>query len=180
MSPHDLKTSGLRHYHAERYAEAATAFAQATAGFEAIGDPAGAAEMRNNLCVVRLAQHDWAGALAAVEGTPEVFRALGDQLREAQAIANLAAAHDGAGHVEPAAELYVQAIDLFGQLGESETRAACFKKLSALQIKLGRQMQALASMHSGLNLSADLSPQEKLLKEMIDKAVGLMGGSLPK
>jgi hypothetical protein len=52
--------------------------------------------------------------------------------------------------------------------------------LSALQIKLGQQMQALASMHSGLSLSAELSPKEKMLKEMIDKAVKLMGGSLPK
>jgi len=180
MSPQALKDSGLRHYRAERYAEAAAAFVQAAAGFEAAGDSAGAAEMRNNLCVVRLAQSDWDGALAAVAGTPEVFRALGDRLREAQAVANLAAAHDGAGHVTQAAELYTQAIDLFGQLGETETRAACFKKLSALQIKLGQQMQALASMHSGLNLSAELSPKEKMLKQMIDKAVKLMGGSLPE
>lgn len=179
MSPHDLQASGLRHYRAERYAAAAAAFAEAALGFEAAGDNASAAEMRNNLGVVRLALEDWAGALAAVAGTPDVFRAHGDRLREAQAIANLAAAHDGAGHVEQAAELYVQAVDLFGQLGETETRAACFKKLSALQIKLGQQLQALASMHSGLNLSAELSPQEKLLKEMIDKAVKLMGGSLP-
>ncbi|MCS6909647.1 MAG: tetratricopeptide repeat protein [Anaerolineales bacterium] len=180
MSPHDLKASGLNHYRAERYAEAAAAFAEAATGFEAAGDRANAAEMRNNLCVVRMAQNDWVGALEAVEGTPEVFRALGDRLREAQALANLAAAHDGAGHVEQAADLYVQAIDLLGQLGETETRAACFKKLSALQVKLGQQLQALASMHSGLNLSTELSPKEKMLKEMIDKAVKLMGGSLPK
>jgi tetratricopeptide (TPR) repeat protein len=180
MSPHDLQASGLSHYRAERYPEAAAAFAEAAAGFESAGDRASAAEMRNNLCVVRLALEDWAGALAAVEGTPQVFQAQGNRLREAQAIANLAAAHDGAGHVEQAAAFYVQAIDLFGQLGETETRAACFKKLSALQIKLGQQMQALASMHSGLSLSAELSPKEKMLKEMIDKAVKLMGGSLPK
>ena len=63
--------------------------------------------------------------------------------------------------------LFEQAVDLFGQLGEQENRAACFKALSALQVKQGQQLQALASMHSGLNLSANLSPREKALKGML-------------
>jgi tetratricopeptide (TPR) repeat protein len=104
-----------------------------------------------------------------------MFRALGDRMREAQAVANLAAAHDGAGHVEQAAELYEQAIDLFGALSEKENRAACFKKLSALQIKRGQQLQALASMRSGLNLSSELSVKEKTLKTMLDKAMKMIG-----
>lgn len=177
MTPHELKDRGFQLYRAEHYAEAARAFEDAARAFEALGDRAAAAEQRNNACVVRLAQKDWAGALAAVEGTPEIFRALGDKLRAAQAIANLAAAHDGAGHVEEATELYIQAIDQFGALGEKETRAACFKKLSALQIKLGQQMQALASMRSGLNLSnsGELTAKEKALKELLDKAMKMMG-----
>jgi tetratricopeptide (TPR) repeat protein len=96
-------------------------------------------------------------------------------MREAQAVANLAAAHDGAGHVEQAAELYGQAIDLFGALNEKENRAACFKKLSALQIKQGQQLQALASMRSGLNLSSELSAKEKTLKTMLDTAMKMIG-----
>jgi tetratricopeptide (TPR) repeat protein len=175
MAPDDLKQRGLAHYQAERYAEAASAFAEAAAALESAGDHGAAAEMRNNLCVALMAQNNWDEALAAVQGTPEAFRALGDRLREGQAVANLAAAHDGAGHVEQAAEAYVQAIDLLGQAGDPETRAACFKKLSALQIKLGQQMQALASMRSGLNLSSELAPKEKLLKELLNKAMRMMG-----
>lgn len=178
-SAHDLREAGLQHFRAERLPAAATAFAEAAALYEAAGDLAAAAELRNNLCVVRMALNDWPGALSAVEGTPEIFARLNDPLRAAQAVANQAAAQDGAGNVEAAAALYLRAIEQLGALGEKDTRAACFKKLSALQIKLGQQMQALASMHSGLNLSAELSPKEKMLKEMIDKAVKLMGGSLP-
>jgi tetratricopeptide (TPR) repeat protein len=176
MSPSELKEQGLKHYRAERHAEAAQAFAEAAQSYEAAGDRANAAELRNNVCVVKMAMNDWSGALAAVEGTPEVFHALGDALREARAIANLAAAHDGAGHVEQAAELYMEAIDMFGALGETETRAACFKKLSALQIKLGQQMQALASMRSGLTLASELSPKEKMLKDLLDRAMKMIGG----
>jgi tetratricopeptide (TPR) repeat protein len=175
MTPDQLKELGLQHYRAERFAEAAQAFAEAAQALTAAGQAGAAAEMRNNLCVVRLAQADWPGALAAVEGTPPVFQAAGDVLRQGQAWANLAAAHDGAGHVEQAAEAYLQAIDLLGQAGDTETRAACFKKLSALQVKLGQQMQALASMRSGLTLSPELTAKEKLLKELLDKAMRLLG-----
>jgi tetratricopeptide (TPR) repeat protein len=177
MTPQELKDQGLRFYRAEQYAEAAQTFDQAAQAFEAAGDRAAAAEQRNNVCVVKMAQQDWAGALAAVEGTPEVFTSLGDPLRAAQAVANLAAAHDGAGHVEQAVELYIRAIDQFGALGEKETRAACFKKLSALQIKLGQQMQALSSMRSGLNLTNPeaLTAKEKALKDLLDKAMKMMG-----
>ncbi len=177
MSPHELKDRGLQLYRAEHYTEAAQAFEQAAQAYEAAGDRANASEQRNNVCVVKLAQQDWAGALAAVEDTPDIFRALGEPLREAQATANLAAAHDGAGHVEQAVELYIQAIDQFGALGEKENRAACFKKLSALQIKLDQQVQALTSMRSGLNLAnpAELTAKEKALKELLDKAMKMMG-----
>jgi len=179
MTAHELKDQGLRHFRAERLAEAATAFTEAQRQFEAAGDRAAAAEMRNNLCVIHMAQEDWPAAIAVVAETPETFRELGDAMREAQALANLAAAHDGAGHIDQAAELYVQAIDRFGQLGERDTRAACFKKLSNLQVKQGNKLQALASMRSGLNLSTELSAQEKVLKEALDKATRLMGGNLP-
>jgi tetratricopeptide (TPR) repeat protein len=179
MTAHELKEQGLRHFRAERLAEAATAFTEAQRQFEAAGDRAAAAEMRNNLCVIHMAQEAWPAAIAVVAETPETFRELGDSMREAQALANLAAAHDGAGHIDQAAELYVQAIDLFGQLGERDTRAACFKKLSNMQVKQGNKLQALASMRSGLNLSSELSAQEKVLKEALDKATRLMGGNLP-
>lgn len=177
MSPEQLKDLGLKHYRAEQYAQAAQAFEAAAQALEQAGDQGAAAEMRNNLCVVRLAQADWEGALAAVAGTPETFRRLGDLLREGQATANLAAAHDGAGRLEPAAAGYLQAIDLLGRAGDQETRAACFKKLSALQIKLGQQMQALASMRSGLNLSpdSDLNAKEKRLKDLLNRAMKMMG-----
>ena len=170
-----LREQGLLHYQAECFAEAALEFDMAARAYQESGEFATAAEMRNNLCVIRMAQADWPGAVEAVSGTAEVFHDCGDGVREAQAIANLAAARDGAGEVETAAELYVQAIDLFGQLGEREVRSACFKKLSALQVKQGQQLQALASMRSGLHLSDELTPREKTLKALLNKAMRMMG-----
>jgi len=173
-SPTELKEAALHSFQADHLPEAAEKFAAAAQAFADVGDQSAAAEMMNNVCVVRLAEKNWDAALAAVEGTPKVFHALGDRLREAQALSNLAAAHDGAGHLDRAAELYTQAIDLFAQLGEKENRAACLKALSALQIKQGKQFQALASMQAALNHVPQPSVREKTLKGLLDQAMRLI------
>jgi tetratricopeptide (TPR) repeat protein len=174
-TPAELKEQGLVFYRKEQFAEAAERFAQAASAYDALADPLAAAEARNNLCVVRLAQQDWDGALAAVEGTPQTFAAAGDRLRQAQAIANLANAHDGAGRLAQAAEYYEQAIDMFTELGETETRAACWKALSGVQLKQDKKLQAMASMQAGLKLAPKLSAREKTLKGLLDQAFKLMG-----
>ena len=171
----ELKEQGLAFYRQEQYAEAAERFAQSAEAYTAQAEPLAAAEARNNLAVVRLAQQDWQAALAAVEGTPQVFAAAGDRLRQAQAIANLANAHDGAGHLDPASDNYERAIELFTELGETDTRAACWKALSGVQIKQDKKLQAMASMQAGLKLAPKLSGREKTLKGLLDQAFKLMG-----
>ena len=173
-SPSQLKDQGLAYYQKDQLAEAADCFAQAASAYDAQAEPLSAAEARNDLAVVRLAQQDWAGALAAVEGTPQVFAAAGDRLRQAQAIANLANAHEGAGHVDQAGDCYEQAIEMFTELGETETRAACWKALSGIQVKQDKKLQAIASMQAGLKLSPKLSAREKTLKGLLDQAIKLM------
>jgi tetratricopeptide (TPR) repeat protein len=168
------KAQGLEFFQQDKLAEAAEKFSEAARLYETEGQPVAAAEMKNNLCVVRLAEKDWPAALAAVEGTPEFFAQTNLPLRRAQALSNLAAAHDGAGHLDQAAALYEQAIDLYKEQGDTENRVACWKALSNLQIKQDNKLQALASMEAGLNLQPELSPREKTLKGLIDKAFKLM------
>ena len=172
----EIQEQGLAHFRADRLADAGDSFAAAAEAFMSQDESLKAAEARNNLCVVRLAEQNWEAALAAVSGTPETFAAAGDQMRRAQAISNLAAAHAGAGHLDEAAQLYEQAIDLFTELGENENRAACYKALSAVQIKQDNKLQAMASMRSGLNLTPKLSAREKTLRGLLDKAFKLIGG----
>lgn len=171
-----LKETGLSYFRLDQYADAAQRFTEAAAAFEADGQPLDAAEMRNNVCVVRLAQKDWPAALAAVEGTPAVFQAAGDATRHAHAVGNLARALEGVERLEEAATAYEQAIDLYAALGpaENENRAACYKALSGIQIKQDKKFQALASMQSGLNLTKALSPKEKTLKGLLDQVFKLM------
>lgn len=172
-----LKETGLSYFRLDQYRDAAARFTEAAAAFEAEGQPSDAAEMRNNLCVVRLAEKDWPSALAAVAGTAEVFRATGDATRQAHAVGNLARALEGVERLDEAASTYEQAIELYSALGaaENENRAACYKALSGLQIKQDKKYLALASMHSGLNLTHTLSTKEKTLKGLLDQVFKLMG-----
>lgn len=172
-----LKDTGLSYFRLDQYADAAARFAEAAAAFEADGQPLDAAEMRNNLCVVRLAEKDWPAALAAVEGTPAIFHAAGDATRAAHAVGNLARALEGVERLDEAAATYEQAIALYSALGpaEDENRAACYKALSGIQVKQDKKFQALASMQSGLNLTQTLSAREKTLKGLLDQAFKLMG-----
>jgi tetratricopeptide (TPR) repeat protein len=171
-----LKETGLSYFRLDQYADAAARFAEAAAAFEADQLPLEAAEMRNNLCVARLAQEDWPAALAAVEGTAEAFHAAGDATREAHAIGNLARSLEGVGRLDEAAAAYEQAITLYTALGDGqdENRAACYKALSGIQIKQDKKFQALASMQSGLNLTHTLSKREKTLKGLLDQVFKLM------
>ncbi len=172
-----LKDTGLSYFRLDQYADAAARFTEAAAAFEADGQPVDAAEMRNNLCVVRLAEKDWPAALAAVEGTAEIFRAAGDATRQAHAVGNLARALEGVERYDEAATVYEQAIDLYSALGaaENDNRAACYKALSGVQVKQDKKYLALASMQAGLNLTQTLSPKEKTLKGLLDQVFKLLG-----
>src|SRR3990172_8550309 len=104
MRPEELKAQGLAHFQADRLPQAADSFRQAAQAYQERGDQLAAAEMRNNAGVAHLGHEQWTEALAAVEGTPEVFRAGGDRLRQAQALANQAAALEGLGRAPEASQ----------------------------------------------------------------------------
>jgi hypothetical protein len=53
------------------------------------------------------------------------------------------------------------------------------QSLAALQLRTGRQLQAAASMQAGLEDAEILSPQQKLLKKLLDWPMRLLGGSHP-
>jgi tetratricopeptide (TPR) repeat protein len=170
----ELKDQGLQLFREDKLAEAAAKFEEAAQLYEAAGDAVASAEMHNNLCVVRLAEKNYDAALSAVQGTPALFAQHGLKLRQAQAIGNLANALDGAGQLDEAARRYEEAIDLYKELGDTENRAACWKALSNLQIRQDDKLQSLASMQNALSLQSQLSPKEKTLKGLIDKAFTLM------
>lgn len=172
----DFSRRAAADYQAGRYAQAAALYLQAAQSADAAGDGLTAAEMRNNCSVARLQAGDAAGALEVVEGTDAIFDAAGDVRRQAMALGNCASALDDLKETARAETRYLAAIDLFERCGEKEMRALLLKRLSALQMRSGRQVQAMASMQSALDGEAKLAPREKLLKGLLGKVFRMLGG----
>jgi hypothetical protein len=120
--------------------------------------------MGNNLCVALIQDNRPEDALAAVEGTWEVFHARGDDLRAAQAYGNLATAQEACGDLNGAEKAYSKAARLLGKAGDEEARAQTLAALSRLQLKQGKPVQAVSSMQSGLEGSSRLSIGKRFLR----------------
>jgi tetratricopeptide (TPR) repeat protein len=143
---------------------AAQLFAEARDAFGHDGDDLKSAEMSNNLCVALLQDKRPEEALAAVEGTWDVFLSQGDELRAAQAYGNLASAEEACGDLANAEKAYGKAARLLEKAGDEEARAQTLAALSRLQLKRGKPVQAVTSMQSGLEGSSRLSIGRRFLR----------------
>ena len=130
-------------YQQSDYDTAARLFRTAADGYQARGNGLLAAEMANNLSVTLLQNGDAQSAYEAAQGTDAVFEDNGDQLKTAMALGNQAAALDALNRLQEAEELYQRSADLLAKLGETELRAQVMQSISALQLRSGRQLEAL-------------------------------------
>lgn len=167
-SPDRLAKDGKAAYQRGEFAEAGSKFEAARSAYEAAGANLDAAEMANNCSVAYLQAGDGEKALQVVEGTPEVFEQAGDPRRYGMALANRAAALEALERSEEAVEAYLLASKVLEQAGEDQLRAQVMQSLSMLQYNMGRQLQALASMHSGLEGVNRPSPKQKMLKKLLN------------
>ena len=159
--------AGNKAYQNGDYPSAANYFEKAWKAYSDSGDTINAAEMANNLSVVRLKMNDGAGALSASQGTEKIFEEIQDVKRHAIALGNQAAALELLGESEQALELYEQCSLLLKETDEKELRAFVLSSISALQLKTGKQFQAMASMDAALDHKNGLSLKEKFLKKLL-------------
>lgn len=167
VSANGLAEEGKKAYQAGEYTTAGRAFQAAAQAYRHQGDECMAAEMLNNSSVAYLLANEPHLAYQTVKDTPEVFQSAGDVRRAGLAFGNLGAALEAL-HQHPAAiQAYLQSSDLLEQCGELEQRAQVMQSLSALQLKSGRQFEALASMQSGLQGIRRPNPIQILLKKLL-------------
>ena len=166
-STQTLVSQAEKAYQKENYAEAASLFQQASGQFAAEGHALKAAEQANNQSVALLRAGDAQSALQAAQGTETIFAQAGDRRRQALAYGNQAAALEALGRFAEAMERYRQSAELLKETGDVENRAMVLKSISALQIRTGHQLEALASMESALNQKPRLSLQERFLKKLL-------------
>ena len=169
-----LAETAQKYYQKKDYPAAANQYRLAADVLHANGDDIGAAEMENNRAVALTLAGEYQTALEATRGTEKVFLAAGDERRAGLAFGNQAAALEGLGKKREALELYERSADLLKRSGDSASRTAVLKSMTALQARSGDSFQALASAQAALNTGAALSTREKLLKKLIDIPIKML------
>jgi tetratricopeptide (TPR) repeat protein len=172
-SPEKLLKQARTLYEKGDFLEAAKAFQAAQRGFFELADEINAAEMANNASVAYLKANKAEAAYLAAKGTPEIFANRGDLRRQGMAFGNLASAADALGNEQEALELYQQAADILSRAREDQLRASVMQSLSMLQLKSGRQLQALATMQSGLSGVKHPSPKQSFLKKLLQIPINM-------
>ncbi len=162
-----LSEEGKRAYEQGEYTRALDLFLQAQAVFQRTGDVLMAAEMANNASVAALQADDPDAALQHARPTIALFEQAGDARRAGMAWGNAAAALEALGRLDEALDAYAHAADLLKQANEPDLRLHVMQSISALQLRTGRQLEALASMQAGLDGIAHPSPKQRLLKRLL-------------
>jgi tetratricopeptide (TPR) repeat protein len=162
-----LADQGKQAYRTGRYVEAGRYYHAAAEACRDAGKPLEAAENLNNSGVAYLQGGETAAALAEIQDTPAAFAALGDTRRQAMALGNLGAALEACGRLDEAAECYRQSAQMLYQAGEQELALHAVQSLSALQLRTGKQLQALATMQAGVEKLEKPSPKHRLLKSLL-------------
>jgi tetratricopeptide (TPR) repeat protein len=175
LNPKQLEKEGKVAYQRGDFSAAARAFQAAERGFASTGDLLTSAEMSNNASVAFLQAGDAPAALESVGTTPAIFAEAGDVRRQAMALGNQAAALEALKRFDEAAEAYEQSAELFKRIGEDGLRANVLQSLSALQLRTGRQLQALASMQAGLEQVERPTAQQSLLKRLLRVPFHMLG-----
>ncbi len=161
-------------YGADDYTNAAILYKNASQVYADAGNTLMAAEMDNNLSVTLLKMKDAEGALQAAAGTDLLFQEAGDMERQAIAIANQAAAKEALGQLAEALEGYQLASDLLKQSGNRQMRSYVLQSISALQLRTGKQLQAMATMDAALDNKSKLSLKERLLRKLLNTQKRMM------
>ena len=166
-TPQDLSAAGKRAYENGRYAQAAALFLQARDAWKEHNEPLEAAEAANNASVAFLQAGEAQTALDVVRGTAEIFTQAGDLKRAGMAWGNIAAALEALERLDEALDAYQQSADLLKRAGESDLRLHVMQAISALQLRSGRQLEALASMQAGLDGVGKLTPKQRFLRRLL-------------
>jgi tetratricopeptide (TPR) repeat protein len=163
LEPGQLVEQGKKAFAAKKYAQAADAFRQAAAVYEALSDKLNAAEMKNNLSVALLQAGHAKEAYEVAAGTEEVFAQAGDVKRQAMAFGNQAAALEALKKIDQALEAYERSAALFAEVGESEMRSMVLQSAATLELRRGKVVDSALSMIG----SVESTPKPNLLQRFL-------------
>lgn len=152
----------------KKYVEAACLFETIAGTYQELGEACPSAEMKNNASVAYLMAGDPQKSYDVAKDTHLIFEGTNDWKNYGLALGNQASALENLGKKDLALKYYQIAAEKLKLVGENESRAYVLKRISALQIQMGEQLDALGSMTAALHNLPKLSRREKILKKLTD------------
>ena len=73
-------------------------------------------------------------------------------------------------------DVYQISADIFKELGEQEMLALVLQNISTLQLRTGKQLQAVATMSSALEHKPKLSFREKIIQKLLHNTTKKLNG----
>lgn len=174
-TPQALAEKAQAAYQNQNFPLAAQLYGQAAAAHSTAGAALLAAEMANNCSVAHLKAGNADAAYQAAKDTDKVFAQAGEHQKQAIALANQAAALEAANRLDEALDLYLQSSQILKEIHDQEMRPYVLQCIAALQLRTGRQMEALLSSEVALDMKKNLSVREKVLKKLLGTASKLLG-----
>ncbi|HIE58246.1 MAG TPA: tetratricopeptide repeat protein [Anaerolineales bacterium] len=175
LSQEQLLREAQAAYRRGDYEAAVQSFNAARESYLAIGDELNAAEMANNASVALLQNGKAEEALQSVIGTAAIFAAAGDHKRQAIALGNQAAALEEMKRLDEAEQLYWQSAEILKNINETDLRLSVMQSISALQLRSGRQLQAVATMQSGIDGIEKPTFKQRALKRLLEIPIKMIG-----
>ena len=132
----------------------------------------------DELAVISSARGDSLAQVIRLEGPQvslQVFAGAQDVRREGLAWGNMGAALDALKRLDEASDAYQRSADLLGQAGESDLRAHVLKSLAVIQMRLGDQMQAAATLQSSLEAGQKESGKGNILSKLFKRTPKQIG-----
>ena len=176
VSAQATKEEGIRLFREGLYDEAAARFQQARDEFEAQGNEIEAAEMVNNIGLVRRLEGKWNESEDALQQALDVFTQQGDRSRQAQALGNLGGLYASQGQRDKAKEYLSHAAEIFGELKDTQRQGETLLALGAQLWKTGDRGGGLSTYESGLQSLDKPSISQKALRRLLSFRNRLLGG----
>lgn len=171
-----LAEQGKAEFQKKQYAAAAAHFQQCLDLLQTEGTSTEVAEARNNLSVALLHSGNAQAALEAVLGTEETFALAEDQQKQGMALANTGSAYEALKEYDLALEKYQLAVEVFKSCGEKQMRAITLRSISDLQIKMGKQLNAVATLQSAYAEKSGTSLKDRFFASALGKVVNALLG----
>jgi len=158
-----LKDQAFEAYKKKKFKAAAQSFVECIRLLDEEQDALSAAEMRNNLSVVLLELKLPEDSLSVLKDTDLVFEKAGDTKRQAMALGNMASALQALKKYPEALSFFENSAELFKTINEAELRAITLQKIADLQLKTGKQYQAMASLEASYDQNEKKTIKERVL-----------------